>query len=426
MKRLFTILPLLATAFASAQSSIDTLYVTRNQAETAFLQNNVQLLAEKLHIDIAEAKVIQAKVWPNPNLSISEVNIWKNGSTEQLPALWGNYGRTQEITAGLEQLIITAGKRKKMIAMEKVGVQMANEYFKDFLSNLKIEFRNTLTALQYNQGVSTVYKKQLGSMQKLIAAYKNQVTEGNMSRAEYIRLKAEELKFIKELNELQLENNNLQKELKRLMFLNPSTYVKIDNDGFVPNIKAIDNLNVATLTETAIANRPDVKYTKLAQEYSDKKYRYERALRTPNVTVDVSYDRAGNIMRDFVGIGFSVDLPFFDRNQGNIKAARAEAGQSKLLAADKANTASAQVVQAYSDLLSIKNMYEGLEDNYEGELDMLLDSYMKNFVQRNTSLLEYLDFVNAYLENKSILLTTQRNLNEHLEELRYMSGEELN
>lgn len=197
---------------ATAQNVVnDTIVLSRKSAETLFLQNNLSLIAEKLNIDIAQAQIIQAKVWPNPTFSISEFNLWHNTGSEELPAIWGNYGRFQEFGASLEQLVYTAGKRKKMVAIEKVGSDMAAEYYKNFLRNLKMEFRNNLSAMQYNQAKNVVYQKQLQSFQNLVKAYEIQVKQGNISQGDYIRLKASELEFLNEINAIAIENNALQK-----------------------------------------------------------------------------------------------------------------------------------------------------------------------------------------------------------------------
>ncbi|RZJ64647.1 MAG: TolC family protein, partial [Flavobacterium sp.] len=200
-------------AFSQNNILNDTISLNRRQAETIFLEKNLLLVSEALNIPIAEAQAAQAKLWPNPTLEVSEVNLWSNAKSEQLPPLWGNFGRTSEIVVSVEQLILTAGKRKKMVAMEKVATEMAQQYFEDFLRNIKIEFRNNLTELQYVQLQEAVYKKQVGSMQKLLNAYSKQAGQGNISKGEYLRLKASQLEFLKELADLQKDNNRLQKEL---------------------------------------------------------------------------------------------------------------------------------------------------------------------------------------------------------------------
>ncbi|KGO80202.1 hypothetical protein Q763_11110 [Flavobacterium beibuense F44-8] len=416
-----------STIIASAQNSVnDTIVLTRVDAETIFLQSNLSLLAEKLNIDIAEAQVIQAKVWPNPTLSVSEVNLWSNSTSEELPVLWGNYGRNQEIGLSLEQLVYTAGKRKKLIAIEKVGAQMAAQYYKEILRSLKTEFRNNLTALQFNQQQKSVYEKQLLSVRKLINAYASQVKKGNISQAEYVRLKASELEFLNELNELNTEGNALQKEMKILMNLPAKSYIKLENEGFVPNLNPLDELNLADIINEAENNRPDLQFAKLAQQYSDNKYAYEKALRTPDITLQASYDRGGNIMNNFFGVGFAIDLPFFNRNQGNIKAAKYAIEKSILIKEQTFKSAQAEIVQAYGNFTNARQLYESIDTGYDKDLDMILESHLKNFSDRNISLLVYLDYVEAYIKNKEIILTSKKQLNERLEELRYASGQELN
>ncbi len=428
MKRILLSLLVIVSHKSVAQIATinDTIVLSRTQAEALFLEKNISLISEKLNIDIADAQLIQAKLWPNPTLSVGEINLWHNATAEQLPALWGNFGKTSQVNAELEQLIQTAGKRKKLIAMEKVGVDIAKEYFKAFLRNLKVEFRGKLTELQYTQEQQAVYKKQLSSMQILLKAYSNQVAQGNIGRGEYIRLKASELQFLKEISDLRKENNSLQKELKILMNLPGTSYIKLTQDGFIPNNKNLDNINLVNLIASAVENRPDMKVIKLGNDYNDNKYKYEKAMRTPDLTLGLTYDRGSSTMVDFVGVGFALDLPFFNRNQGNIKAAKIAIAQGKLLTEEKTISVQSEVLQAYEDLMVTKKLYDSVEANYESDLDKLLESYRKNFMQRNTSMLEFLDFVDAYLDNKSILLNSKKDLNKNLEELRYISGQEIN
>lgn len=419
---------LLAFCFqAKAQNTIlkDTIHISRAEAETIFLKNNLKLLSEKLSIDQAEAQVVQAKLWPNPTLEVSEINLWSNAYSEQLPPISGNWGKTSQVGVSLEQMIQTAGKRKKMIAMEKVGVEMAQEYFKDFLRVLKVEFRNNLTDLQYVQQKQEIYKKQLNSMQKLLKAYENQAKQGNISRSEFIRLKASELEFLKEISDLQKENNQLQKELKTLMSVPSTSYLQLTDDKFVPQLSKLEIINLADLTTSALDNRPDVKVSILEEKYNERKYKYELAQRTPDVTFGINYDRGGNIMNDFVGIGFSMNLPFFNRNQGNIKIAKFDIEKSKYAKIEKNYEAQNEVIKAFEDVLVAKKMYENTNEEYEKDLDTLLDSYFRNFAERNTSMLEYLDFVEAYLQNKTIILDAKKELNEHFEELQFVVGKEL-
>ncbi|MBK0369310.1 TolC family protein [Flavobacterium agrisoli] len=427
MKRFVIPFVVLFSYVSHAQNSVlDTLRLKRNDAEILLLQNNLGLLAEKLNIDIAQAQIIQAKVWPNPTLSVNEFNLWSNATSEQLPVLWGNYGRNQEFGASIEQLLYTAGKRKKMIAIEKVGAAMAEEYYKNVLRNLKTEFRNNLSLLQFNQSKKAIYQNQLEAVSNLIRAYSKQMQLGTISQAEFIRLKATELSFLNEISTIEIDQNALQNEMRKLLQLPAYTYIEIVGNGLVPDLESIKKFDLQKSVEQLVQNRPDVQLASLNTQYHSKKLDYEKALRTPDVTVEASYDRGGNIMNNFVGFGFSIDLPFFDRNKGNISAAKWAVDQSKLNNEAQINSAKSEIIMAYQNFEIVKKRYENVDENYEENLDQILASYYTNFQKRNISLLIYLDFVEAYLNNKTILLETKKELNDRLEMLKNVSGQELN
>ena len=409
----------------------DTLKLSREQAEAIFLKENLALIAEKLNISQAEAMVTQAKLWPNPTLEVEEVNLWATPSQlsvfgEELQGFsGGEFGRNQQISFSIEQLIITAGKRKKLIALEQVSVDKSEQYFEDLLRNLKIEFRNQLTLLQYHQLRWGIYQNQLISINQLVEAYKNQLDQGNVSQGEYIRLKAVGLEISQKINELNKEINETQKELKLLMRLPATSQLEINDDGYLIDVKQIKQIVLEDVIEQAKVNRPDMKIAELDESYFNNLYKYEKAQRTPDIHLKGAYDRGGNFMYNFIGFGLAIDLPVFSRNQGNIKHAQIGMEQSKVLYQQMQSNVENEIVLSYRNLISVVNFFEGIEPGYEDKLDELHTQYTKNFRERNMSMLEYLDFVDAYLENKEIILEAGKDVNEKTEEFNYTVGMDL-
>src|SRR5580698_3850759 len=88
----------------------DTLKLTVKQAEDLFLKNNLQLIAQHYNIGIAEAQVITAKLFPNPDFSFAN-GLYAQNTTDG-PAL-------NEQSFSLSQLFTTAGKRNKNIQLQK-------------------------------------------------------------------------------------------------------------------------------------------------------------------------------------------------------------------------------------------------------------------------------------------------------------------
>ena len=406
------------------------LHFSRQEAEAVFLKQNLSLIAEKLEIPKAEAAVLQAKLWPNPTLSIDEVNLWASPKQievagEELPPLFGDWGKHQQFSIGLEQLIQTAGKRKKLIALEQVSADKAKQYFEDLLRNLKAEFRNQLTELQFLQFHKKVYDSQINAINQLTQSYGKQVELGHIPKGEFIRLKALELQFAKNSKDLGHEINEVQKELKQLMRLPAKNNLVITEEDFLINVHPFKLLNLNSLIESAKENRADLKITALEGLHYQKLHDFEKAQRTPDINFKVGYDRGGNILYNFIGFGFDIDLPIFNRNQGNIKAAKIGMEQSEFLYQKKTLSIENELTLAYQNLAQAIAFYEKIDSEYENTLDILLDSYIRNFRDRNISLLEFIDFLEAYMENKEIILEAGKEVHRRAEDLNYALGHDV-
>lgn len=418
-----------AGVFAQLQQS-DTLKLNRQQYEELFLKQNLLLIAERFNINQADALLLQAKLWPNPSISVEDVNLWSTKKQlanldSPLPPIFGNLAANTQFSVEVEQLIQTAGKRKKLMAMEHVAVDLAKQQFENLLRNLKFEFRNNLTRLQYLQLYKNVFIQQQSSVENLLRSYQKQVENGNVSQGEFIRLKGLQLELSKEVNDLAKESNEVETELKVLLNITSSTSLFVAEDDFIPQTSALKTLRLETLYQHALEYRPDVKIADLENSHYARLFTYEKAQRVPDVNIMGSYDRGGGIWPSFIGFGLAIDIPLFDRNQGNIKYAKLGMDQTKVLLNEKQVRVRAEVSQGYKDLLASIALYESIDPQYEQTLDQLLNSYIRNFANRNISLLEYLDFQNAYLENKKIILESQRDINLHLEELNYTTGIEI-
>ncbi len=409
----------------------DTLKLSRVQCEDLFLRQNLLLLAERLNISQAEARVIQAKLWPNPTAGLDDVNLW--ASQKQLSVFGeelrgfggGKFGKNQQFSASLEQLIQTAGKRKKNIALEETNVQRSEQGFEDLLRNLKIEFRSTLTQLQYLQQLQALYQNQLRNVRQLTAATKKLVDQDFAPRGEWIRLRALELELANTIQDQKKELLETQKELKIMIHLPASVHLIITSEGFGRIFKA-DQLPVLNdLLEDAKNTRPDLKQMNLEKIYAGRLYEFEKAQRIPNLTLKAGYDRGSNFMFNFVGFGIAMDIPLFNRNQGNIKSARIGMEQVAILRDFKENSALNEVALAYENLLNARAHLNNIEDGYETSLDELQSKYTRNFSTRNIGMIEYIDFLEAYLNNKKIILEAMMEVSKKSEELNYSVGKDL-
>ncbi|MGG5578442.1 TolC family protein [Myroides sp. C15-4] len=413
-----------STYIAVAQKPQQELKLSKQEIETLFLEQNFDLLVKRLEISQAEAQLIQARLWPNPSFEISEVNAWRTTDIEEQPNIVGNWGSSQQISLHLEQEIETAGKRRKRIDLQKLTVEERQTDFEIVLRESKLSLRNTLTTIQMLQQQQAVYQNQINNTTLLISGYKNQLNQGNISHSEYIRLKAAQLQFKKELVDGSKDLEEALKDLKNFINIGSNTTIVITDALDAPN-KTVSELQVEDWILHAQENRPDILLQNNLIQQAKKQVDIEKAERIPNLTFGIDYDRGGNIMRDFVGFGVSFDLPIFDRNKGNIKEAKIGVELAEIEAKSKKNEIANDIIEALRNYLQAKDLYDQIDDDYEDQLDKLLDAYVKNFQKKNVSMIEYLDFVEAYLENKNILLETKKELHEQLENLQFAVGKDI-
>ncbi|MDQ6478151.1 TolC family protein [Dyadobacter sp. LHD-138] len=413
---------------AAAPVLQDTLVINQKEAEGLFLNNNLDLIVQKLNINQAEAQVIQAKLWPNPEFSVDEVNLWatKNqlSSGEKLPPIIGNFGKNQQFSAALEQRIETAGKRKKRIALESVSREIAAEYYSELLRNLKTELRKNIFALSYKQTFLTVLNNQNAALAKLLAAFENQFNQNNISKVEIFRLKALKLELGQQILENRNEMHGVQKELSVLLNIPSQRYIQADIPIAV-NLTGLNSRSLDNLQFTAVTNRPDGKISFLKETLASKKYDLEYAQRKPDLTLGANYDRGGNFLLNFIGFGFKMDLPVFNRNQGNILESKIGIEKSKVLSEQKTKGIETEVTQVFRTLQNSLQAYQALDLDYVRDLDQVFQTYTDYFMQRRINMIEYLDFFDAYLSNKRTILTTTKQLNDSLEDLNFVTASEI-
>jgi cobalt-zinc-cadmium efflux system outer membrane protein len=424
MKKKYFIILLVFPISIYAQIS-GTVKLDRSQIEAVFLKENLALIAEKMNINIADAEIVQAKVWENPVLTVGDVNFWTTGiQRENFYDDMPNAPNTRQFSIELSQMITTAGKRRKEIAALKVSKEMAMQQFGETLRGMKIELRKSISEIIYFQQYETVLTEQVDVLKKLINAYEQQVKNGNLSKAELLRLQTSALEIESELYQLRIEQNSQSKTLKSLLNLSPETRIIVvsDKDNKEVTLPVLNDLNML-----ATENRPDMKLQQLQTEWFVRTLSLEKARRVPDITFIANYDRYAGLWKDYIGFGVSFDLPVFNRNQGNIRVAKIGTEQSRSLEQLLQNEVLNEIFEAYDNFRQSSEFYRKISDNeLLSDLDQMLEAYTKNLLNRNISMLEFIDFMESYQKSKQIFLDAQKSANNSFEELQFTIGIDIN
>ncbi|WP_367330493.1 TolC family protein [Sphingobacterium multivorum] len=393
----------------------------KSEIEQVFLAHNLSLMAQRFHIQQADAAVLQAKLWPNPTISISEVNLWKNSSSESFPALIGHYGKYQQLAVELEQTIEMAGKRKKRMQLQLLEKENARLQFEELLRNLKYDLRSQCLELQILQEKEQLYSSQVDIFQTLAKSFQNQWKEGNVSEMEYLRIESESIAFGNKLNEIQ------QEKIAKMNTV--ASYLGDKGTAlYISDTIGMPLFLLGTKQEwkmMALENRSDYKIIHNNWKKSNAQLEIEKAERTPDLKVSMNYDRGGNIMRDFIGLGVAMDLPLFNRNQGNIKVAQLELEKNKVEIAQFRIDIEREIDFLSARLSNLESSLKTMDTGFDRKLDVALERYVRNFQERRLTIVEFIDFINNYMENKESILERRAKYLQYKEELTYLIGKDI-
>ena len=105
--------------------------LTLKEAEQRFLERNLSLIAERYNIDMAQAQVLQAKLFENPVISL-EQNVYN-----RLNGKYFDFGKEGEAVVEIEQVIHLAGQRNKQVRLEKINKEIAEYQFEEVMRTLR-------------------------------------------------------------------------------------------------------------------------------------------------------------------------------------------------------------------------------------------------------------------------------------------------
>lgn len=392
-----------------------------SQLEARFLKENYLLLAAKFDVSKAEAEIVQEKVWENPSLAVSEVNLWANAGSETLPPLLGSYGKTQQISVELEQLIETAGKRRKRVALKQLEHRFTAYMFEELVRELRKELRqhfHHLASLKNNQS-------QLVNMVRLFEQlerqYQRQVQQENVSKADYNRVHNASLRVQKELTQLEAD---AESSLSTLRVLTGIADLEITHLSTEESFVSRTSLLPKDMTDLITEQNIGIKKQSVAIERAEQQLKLEKAQRMPDFTWQLGYDRGGNIMQDFIGLGVQVDLPIFNRNKGNIRKAKLQIEQENMTYT-ALQWELEQTVQRYkTQLLKYENLLNQWSGNTGEEQDDILKNYRKHLENREVTLIEFMDYVQSHHEARESFLELWEDYNNTFEELQYLIGKD--
>ncbi len=384
--------------------SADTVRLTLPDAEVRFVQNNLQVLAQRYNITAQQALAIQARLIDNPTILVDQNVLQQSIHRTDID---GTRARNQ-VAVQVQQLFALAGRRK---AAGRVGQQAAvveTYNLEDLIRTLRFQLRTTFYDIHYRQQTLRVYDTEIPQLRRTVDLYQSQYDKGNIALKEVIRLKAFLFTLESERVGLVTDQANSQADLHILLRDSANT-------SYLPVVNAarIRDLSLAAypeqqLLDTALVRRADLLSRRAEVQRQELNLRLQKAIASPDLAVGYSYDRLGSYFDNYNSLTLGIAVPIFNRNQGNIQAAKAQISNAQAQAQQQQLTVRRDVHEAYQVAQRQDELYQHTSRDTT-PFSRLIDNIEQSYTKRLISIVEYLDFYEAYKNNVLQLNTLRAN-----------------
>lgn len=405
---------IVASTAASAQ---DTLSLTLLQADSLFLRHNLQALAGRFQIDAAQAQVVQARLYENPLVSI-EFNAFNPSLGQAF-----DVGQNGQKALAIQQTILLAGKRSKRVAVATQQARLTELQFADLLRTLRFDVHSRFFSVFFTTNTLQVYAQRRVRLTETIAAFERQYAKTNVALKDLVRLKALLLQLINDQLELQNQLIDQQRDLRTLLqttqLIRPVLAVR-DTARYNRPLPTLQNA-----VTIAFDNRPDLQGSSVAIQQADANVSLQRALARPDLRVGALYDQNASYVTNYLGLTLGLDLPVFNRNQGNIRSAIAQGQYLRLGQRNQQTIVENEVRASLEQIQQTNAAFQSVDANFSAQFDELSQNVLRNFEKGNIALIEFVDLFETYLENVRQLNRLRADRITAYEQLTYVLGTDL-
>ncbi len=360
-------------------------------------------------IRVAEAERLQAGLLPNPELGLQLENFAGTGEISGVRGL--------ETTLMLSQLLELGGKREKreLAAARNVGLIEAD--YDIARLDVLAEVARRFVHVARDQLLLEVAELAVDLTEQNRAAVKQRVAAARSMRAELSRADIELARARIRLEHREHELLAAKRRLAASWGSDTVDFARVEADLFsLPATRDLDNL----LSE--LQDSPDLARFLSERRLREAELELAKARAVPNAQIGAGIRRFEGIDEQALMLNFSMELPVFDRNQGNIRAARERLGQ---VAVDETATyieAQSLLFTTYQELRHARTEANTLSDVVIPQSRQALQSFEDGYTSGRFSYLEVADARREFIEVRAEAIRAAASYHSYLIEIERLTG----
>ncbi len=386
--RRFALAAMSVLLLARTGAGQNTSLITLDQAIDLALAHNHSILATRTLILQNQAQEITANLRPNPTLG-ADTQFIPLFSPQYFSA--DNLNETQQFDIGIGYLFERGHKRQRRLqaARDQTAVQRAQ--VADAERTLAFDVSQDFISVLLAESTLQVALKDLNSFQQTVDIGEAQFKAGYIGEGDYLKIKLQLLQFQTDVSSARLAKVQALVGLREQLGYTavPADYDVVGNLDYQPLEGNLEDFQAKALRE-----RPDFHAAELGITAAQSQILLAKA----NAKVDVNgtYDFSHVASETTGSIFVSFDLPFFNRNQGEIARTGYALTQAQEHQQAASDTVLSDVAAAYEAVRSNDEVVQLYSSGYLKQAQDSRDISEYAYKRGAASLLDFLDAERSY------------------------------
>jgi cobalt-zinc-cadmium efflux system outer membrane protein len=388
--------------------------ITLDEAVKLALDHNHTLQAERSTILQSQAEETTANMRPNPTLSW-DAQFLPLFQPTQVGTTY--FDQNAQFDIGLSYLFEIGRKRQHRLQAAQDVTAQTKSQVADNERALTFLVASDFVSVQLAESTLALAEQDVKSFQSTVDIGEAQLKAGAISEGDYLKIKLQLLQFQTDFSQAQLAKVQALISLRQQLGFEsvPADYDVAGELDYQPVQAKRDDLEALALRQ-----RPDLRAAQQGVTAAQSQYEVQKSIAKQDLTAGADYSHTSGLSS--VSLFFSIPLPIFNRNQGEIARTRYAIGQSQ-------ETEKAVQEQVLTDVV---NAFENLQTNDQiirlyrtGYLDAAKESRDISEYAYKRGAASLLDFLDAERSYRAVELAYRQSLASYqtaLEQLREAVG----
>jgi outer membrane protein, heavy metal efflux system len=375
---------------ARAQQAAPALRIDLEQAIQLAIKHNHALKAAENTIQQSEAEETTAAIRPNPVFTYDDLYLPLSGTPQGQPYSSALDSIT-EFDLGLSYTFERGHKRQARINAAKDATAVTRSQVKDNERSLTLNVGQQFVNVLLAKADLDFANRDLASFQQSVQLSQEQFRAGAIGEGDLLKIKLQLLQFQTDVSAAKLALVQSLLGLRELLGFEsvPPDYDVIGDLAYAPL-----HGNQEDLQALALKQRPDLMAAQLGVAASQSQYQLAKANRARSLTTTVDYTHVSDV--NAAGLTLNIEIPVYDRNQGEIARTHYAITQANELQSAATETVMTDVANAFQTMKVNDEIIQLYTSGYLKQAQDSLDISAYAYKRGAASLLDFLDSERSY------------------------------